>query len=171
MLLFRAQPDEVFHAIVREALRWLSDDLKPAERDPFIMTSLLPLTAKRLSVGAALATVEELRAALDSSAVYEFEPMHRLIVAEALQRYCEAYNDQPQDTEVHLCYEIHQLDYPAMQKVFLDSIESALSEDPATARKEALQLYIVADAPWRTIIPREDSPWYRPDRPYPALSV
>ena len=93
------------------------------------------------------------------------------IVAEGLQRYCEAYNDQPQDTEVHVRYEVHELDYPAMQRAFLDSVDSALSEDPATARQEALQLYIVADAPWRTIIPREGSPWYRPDRPYPALSA
>jgi hypothetical protein len=62
--------------------------------------------------------VEDLRVEIDSCAVYELEPMHRLFVAEALQRYCEAYNDQPQDTEVHVRYEIHQLDYPAMQKSF-----------------------------------------------------
>ena len=64
MLLFRERPDEVFYDIVRESLAGLAEDLKPAEVDPKLMGALLPKTAKMLSGGEALATVDELILAL-----------------------------------------------------------------------------------------------------------
>ena len=101
MLLFRERPDEVFYDIVRESLAGLAEDLKPAEVDPKLMGALLPKTAKMLSGGEALATVDELILALASPEVFELAPMHRLILSEALERYCESYNNHPQDTDVH----------------------------------------------------------------------
>lgn len=168
MLLFRERPDEVFHDIVREALGWLKEELTKGETDPRMLTAVLPKSSQVLSLGPALATVDELLEALDRNEVSELTPMHRLLVSEALARYCQSYNDQPQDTDVHARYEIHQLDNERMQTIFLAPFDAALQETPAQARTEALQLSIIADAPWRIPIPLDRSLWYRKGEKYPA---
>lgn len=168
MLLFRTRPDDIFQDIVREALAWLKDDLTRGETDPKVMTAELPKTGSLLTVGPALATVDELLMALNRTEMYDLTPMHRLILSEALERYGESFNDQPQDTDVHQRYAIHEVDTRRMQALFLAPIEPALRETPAQARTEALQLVIIGDAPWRTPIPQDLSPWYRKDEVYPA---
>lgn len=168
MLLFRTRPDDIFHDIVREALAWLKDDLTRAETDPEVMTAELPRTGSLLTVGPALATVDELLVALDRPEMYDLMPMHRLLLSEALARYGESFNDQPQDTDVHVRYEIHEVDTRRMQTLFLAPVEPALQETPAHARTEALQLVIIADAPWRRPIPQDLSAWYRKKKVYPA---
>jgi hypothetical protein len=166
-LFFRERPDEVFHAIVREALQWLKEDLTPGETYPHIMTEVLPKTARVLTLGPALATVDEFLEVLDRPEMYELTPMHRLIVSEALERYGESYNDRPQDTDVHARYEIHELDGPRIQAIFLAPVDVALQEAPARARTEALQLTMLADVSWRSPISRDLSRWYRKGDVYP----
>ncbi|MEP6601784.1 MAG: hypothetical protein ABJB49_08210 [Nitrospirota bacterium] len=167
MLFFRERPDEVFHDIVREALVWLKKDLTHGETDPHMMTAVLPKTATVLTLGPALATVDELLEALDGVQMFELTPMHRLILSEALERYCESYNNRPQDTDVHARYEIHQLDGRRMHTIFLAPFDAAMQEAPAQARTEALQLTMLADAPWRSPISRDLSLWYRKGDVYP----
>jgi hypothetical protein len=170
MLLFRQRPDVVFCDIVREALAWIAEDLKANETDPHVMSTLLPLVAPVLSFETALATVAELRTALDSAAVYELEPVHRLILANALKRYCEAYNDQPQQTELHWRYEVHKLNCERLVGTFLGPLtlvgSATLSVCPGDV---ALQLYISADAPWRSPLPQNESPWHRSETEYPFV--
>ena len=168
MLLFRERPDEVFHDIVREALARLAEDLKPAEMDPMLMAVLLPKTAKLLSAGAALATVDELIPALVSREVFELAPMQRLLLSEALERYCKSYNDRPQDTDVYGRYEIRQLDCARMITMFLPPFDEAFHEAPDHARTEALQLSILADASLRLPMRRDLSLWYVKEAIYPA---
>ena len=168
MLLFREWPDEVFHDIVREALARLAEDLKPAETAPELMAVLLPKTAKLLSAGAALATVDELIPALVSREVFELAPMQRLLLSEALERYCESYNDRPQDTDVYGRYEIRQLDCARMITMFLPPFDEAFHEAPDHARTEALQLSILADASLRLPMRRDLSLWYVKEAIYPA---
>ena len=160
MLLFRERPDEVFYDIVRESLAGLAEDLKPAEVDPKLMGALLPKTAKLLSAGAALATVDELIPALESREVFELAPMQRLLLSEALERYCESYNDQPQDTDVHARYEIRRLDCVRMINMFIRPFGEAFNEAPDQARTEALQLSILGDASSRPPTRRDLSLWY-----------
>jgi hypothetical protein len=168
MLLFRERSDEVFHDIVREALAWLAHDLKPAETDPGLMAAVLPKTAKMLSAGAALATVDELIPALESHDMFELAPMHRLVVSEALERYCRSYNDQPQNTAVHARYHIRRLDCARMINMFLRPFDEAFQEAPDHAREEALQLSILADASCRPPMRRDLSLWYLKEDVYPA---
>lgn len=168
MLLFRERPDEVFHDIVREALAWLAEDLKPAETAPELMATLLPKTAKMLGTGAALATVDELIIALESCDVFELAPMHRLVLSEALARYCESYNDQPQETDVYARYQIRKLDCARMITMFLRPFDEAFQEAPDQARTEALQLSILADASSRPPMRRDLSLWYLKEAVYPA---
>ena len=168
MLLFRERPDEVFHDIVREALAWLAEDLKPAEMAPELMATLLPKTAKILGAGAALATVDELILALESRDMFELAPMHRLVLSEALVRYCESYNDQPQDTELHARYQILQLDCARMIAMFLRPFDEAFQEAPDQAHTEALQFSILADASSRPPMRRDLSLWYVKESVYPA---
>ena len=168
MLLFRERPDEVFHDIVREALTWLAEDLKTAETDPKLMASLVPKTAMMVGPGAALATVDELILALESREVFELAPMQRLVLSEALERYCESYNDQPQDTEVHARYDIRQLDCTRMITMFLSPFDDAFGEAPDQARTEALQLSILADASSHPPTCRDLSLWYLKEAIYPA---
>ena len=168
MLLFRERPDEVFHDIVREALARLAEDLKPAEMDPTLMAVLLPKTAKLLSAGAALATVDELIPALESREVFELAPMQRLLLSEALERYCKSYNNQPQETDVHDRHEICQLDCARMITMFLPPFDEAFHEAPDHARTEALQLSILADASSRLPMRRDLSLWYVKEAIYPA---
>ena len=169
MLCFQQQPDEVFNDIVREALDWMEHDLKDYVTDPASMMFPLPQTAKLITPGAALATVEELRAALKSQDVYELEPMHRLIIKEALQRYCELYNDKPQGTDVHARYGILELHRDAMLTLFLGEFK-VVPKEQEDARTEAIQLYLLADAPWRTAILRDLSPWFRAGSAYPYIA-
>jgi hypothetical protein len=169
MLYFREQPDEIFHHIVREALMWLKEELTDGETDPGMMTAVLPKTSRVLTVGPALATVDELLEALDQPEMYQLTPMHDLIISEALDRYCESYNDQPQDTDVHARYEIHELDNRRMQTLFLQPSDAALRETPSHARMEALQLTILADPPWRVPISPDSSHWYRKGQMYPIM--
>ena len=168
MLLFRERPDEVFHDIVREALTWMAEDLKPAETASVLMATLLPKTAKMLGAGAALATVDELLLALESRDVFELAPMHRLVLSEALVRYCESYNDQPQDTDVHARYQIPQLDCVRMIAMFVRPFDEAFQEAPDEARTEALQFSILADASSRPPMRRDLSLWYVKEAIYPA---
>jgi len=168
MLFFRERPDEVFYGIVREALAWLAEDLKSTETDPALMAALLPQTATMLSAGAALATVDELIPALESPEVFELAPMHRLVLSEALKRYCEFYNDQPQDTDVHARYQIRQIDCARMIKMFLRPFDEAFEETPDHARTEALQLSILGDASSRPPMRRDRSLWYLKEGVYPA---
>jgi len=167
MLLFREWPDEVFHDIVRELLARLAQDLKPAETDPTLMTAMLPKTAKMISAGAALATVDELLPALESPEVFELAPMHRLVLGEALERYCKLYNRQPQGTEVYTRYEIPQLDYMRMINMFLRPFDEAFREAPDHARTEALQLSILGDVSSRPPMRRDRSLWYLKEAVYP----
>ena len=168
MLLFRERSDEVFHDIVREALAWLAEDLKPTETDPSLMAAVLPKTAKMLSAGTALATVDELIPALESPEVFELAPMHRLVLSEALERYCRSYNAQPQDTDVYARYQIRQLDCARMINMFLRPFDEAFREAPDHARTEALQLSILADASSRGPMRRDLSLWYVKEAVYPA---
>lgn len=171
MLLLRERPDEVFQVIVREALDALKEALTVGETDPHMMAAVLPKTSQVLSLGPALATVDELLAALDRNEMYELTPMHRLLLSEALEQYCASYKAQPQDTDVHARYDIDELDKGRMQTMFLAPFDAALHETPAQARTEALQLSIIADAPWRTPIPRDQSLWYRKGEKYPARAA
>jgi hypothetical protein len=168
MLLFRERPDEVFHDIVREALASLAEHLKPAEVDPRIMAALLPKTAKMISGGEALATVDELILALASSDVFELAPMHRLILSETLERYCESYNSHPQDTDVHARYEIRHLDCARMINMFIRPFGEAFNEAPDQARMEAMQLSILGDASSRPPTRRDLSLWYQRKAVYPV---
>lgn len=168
MLLFRERPDEVFQDIVREALARLARDLKPTETDATLMILLLPRTATMLSAGAALATVDELILALESPDVFELAPMHRLVLSEALERYCESYNDRPEDTDVHARYAIPQLDCARMINMFLPPFDEVFREAPDHARAEALQLSILADASSRSPMRRDLSLWYLKEAVYPA---
>jgi hypothetical protein len=168
MLFFRQQPDEVFCHIVGEALDWMEHDLKDYVTDPTGMLSPLPRTAKLITPGAALATVEELRAALQSPEVYEIEPMHRLIIKEALQRYCELYNERPRDTAVHVQYEIPELSRDRMLALFLGEF-TVPPKEKDEARTEAIQLSLLADAPWHTAILREQSSWFKAGSVYPYM--
>src|SRR5687768_6125512 len=98
MLLFRQRPDVIFCDLVREALTDVAEDLEANDTDPNVMSVVMPRVAPVLSRQTALTAVEALGTALDTTDVYELEPMHRLLLAEALKRYCETYNDQPQET-------------------------------------------------------------------------
>jgi hypothetical protein len=167
MLLFREWPDEVFHDIVRESLARLAEDLKPAETAPTFMTVILPKTAKMISAGAALATVDELLAALESPEVFELAPMHRLVLGEALERYCQLYNRQPQETGMYARYKIPQLDCTRMINMFLRPFDEAFREAPDQARTEALQLSILADVSSRPPMRRDRSHWYLKEAVYP----
>ena len=71
MLFFRQRSDVVFCDILREALAWIAEDLKANETDPHVMSTLLPRVAPVLSFETALATVGELRMALDSAQAIE----------------------------------------------------------------------------------------------------
>ena len=168
MLLFRERPDEVFYDIVRESLTRLAEELKPAEANPALMTALLPKTANMLGAGAALATVDELLSALESPDVFELAPMHRLVLSEALERYCQHYNRQPQETRIYARYEIPQLDCTRMITMFIRPFEEAFQEAPDHARTEALQLSILADASSRGPMRRDLSLWYVKEAVYPA---
>lgn len=126
----------MWHAVISR------DDLKLAETEPKLIAALLPKTAKMLNARDALAMVDELIAALESHDVFELEPIHRLLLSEALERYCESDSDQPQDTDVHARFEIHQLDCARIITAFLRPFDAALHEGPAQARTEALQLFI-----------------------------
>ena len=85
----------MWHAVISR------DDLKLAETEPKLIAALLPKTAKMLNARDALAMEDELIAALESHDAFELEPIQRLLLSEALERYCESDSDQPQDTDVH----------------------------------------------------------------------
>jgi len=171
MLYFLQRPDETFHHIVREALVWLKEELTEGETNPEIqmMTAVLPKTSRALTLGPALATVDELLTALDRPEMYQLTPMHNLIISEALDRYCESYNDQPQETDVHARYGIHELDNQRMQTLFVHPSDAALRETPSHAKMEALQLTILADPLWSVPISPDCSPWCRKGEVYPML--
>jgi hypothetical protein len=106
--------------------------------------------------------------ALESPEVFELAPMHRLVLSEALERYCESYNDQPENTDVHARYQIRQLDCARMINMFLRPFDEAFQEAPDHARMEALQLSILADASSRLPTRRDLSLWYIKEAIYPA---
>jgi hypothetical protein len=52
--------------------------------------------------------------------------LHQLLVAEALKRYCESYNDEPQETALHGRYDIHELNCDRLVSTFLGHVAEYL---------------------------------------------
>jgi hypothetical protein len=171
MLLFRQRPDVIFCDLVREALTDVAEDLKANDTDPNVMSVVMPRVAPVLSRQTALTAVEALGTALDTTDVYELEPMHRLLLAEALKRYCETYNDQPQETALHGRYEIHELNCERLVSTFLGHVAAFETATLSVCPGEvSLELYLSADAPWHSALPKHESPWFRPGIEYPLAT-
>jgi hypothetical protein len=171
MFLFRQQADVIFCDLVREALTCVTADLKANDTDPHIMSVLMPRVASALSPQTGLATVEALRTAMDTADVYELEPMHRLVLAEALKRYCESYNGQPQGSALYGRYEIPELNCEGLVSTFLGHVAAFETATLSVCPGEvSLQLYLSADAPWHSSLPEHESPWFRRGIEYPVAT-
>jgi hypothetical protein len=171
MLLFRQRPDVIFCDLAREALTCVTADLKANDTDPHVMSILMPRVGPVLSRQTGLATVEALRTALDTADVYELEPMHRLLLAEALKRYCESYNDQPQESALYGRYEIPELNCERLVSTFLGHVTAFETATLSVCPGEvSLQLYLSTDAPWHSPLPEPESPWFRRGIEYPLAT-
>lgn len=170
MLYFQERPDEIFQDIVRESLTRAKAELTDAESHPHLWSTILPKTRQVLALGPALATVDELLGVLDRPEVYDLMPVHRLLICDAVQRYCEISNRLLGGATVHTRHKIDVIHPGPLCRIFLEPFDSALTEASGQARTEALQLLLLGDPPWQVPIARNVSPWYRQNKEYPICN-
>jgi len=102
MLYFRTQPDSVFIAFVKHALRWELQGVRriSSANDDDAWLVGYPVLGMMFTPYSAVITLEELLVANETSTVYRLTDYHWLLVYECLKNYCVWHNDQVHDGSV-----------------------------------------------------------------------
>jgi hypothetical protein len=185
MLRYLRPADEVFLDVLHEALDWMIEDLRENVQDPEAYGDLAPRTARILEAPTAVEALEKLRAASEAPELYALNAAHRLLLVEALIRYCDLFNEEPfggYGSAVYEKYGVRHVDGERLIAAFIGPVEDPPRQGASQVealvsgkrlRKDALHLQPVSpegDLP--RILPADASPWYRPGtESYPVLTA
>ncbi|WP_447978348.1 hypothetical protein [Candidatus Nitrospira bockiana] len=171
MLRYLHTPDEVFQDIMQEALEWMVEDLREYKEDRRAYQELLPRASSFLDALTALHTLEQLKLAHEVKGdVYQLAPIHFVLLADTLKRYCDLYNTRPEASTVHDKYELQQVDGESLRQTFFGDM-GVEGSPGGRLTPEDLQLHLIDDPSSRAVIRLDLSPWYRPGvLTYPATA-
>jgi len=167
MLRYRQPPDEVFRDVVQEALDWIIEDLSESVEDSDAYPELLPHAAHFLELQTALETLERIRSCSMAPDLYQPAAPHRVLLSDALTRYCDLFNEEPFGgfgSHVHEKYGFRRIDCAQLISAFLGHPEDdARVLRGKRLRMQELGLRKVEAKPEQTgVTPASASPWYRP---------
>jgi hypothetical protein len=153
-------PDEVFQDIVAEALELALADLGKNSANRELYRELFPHASQYVEAGAALGLLHSLKHCNLAPEWYHLESLHRVLLSDAIRRYCALYNTQPQAMRLYANYELHRLDWAPMLRLFIGepyqdgSFAAPVSRDVMTLRPSD-------DPGQQPVIREEQSPFYR----------
>jgi hypothetical protein len=167
MLRYQQPADEVFRDVVQEALDWIIEDLGETAPDSEAYPELLPQAARFFELQTALETLERLRTCSVSPELYQPAAPHRVLLSDALMRYCTLFNEEPFGgfgSHVHEKYGLRRIDCAQLITAFLgEPDEDAHALRGKRLRVQDLGLRKVAVKPEQPdVTPASASPWYRP---------
>jgi hypothetical protein len=161
-------PDEVFLDIVAEALEFAIADLSKSSANREMYRELFPHASQYVEAGAALDLLHSLKRCNVAPEWYHLESLHRVLLSDAIRRYCALYNTQPEAMRLHADYELRRLEWAPMLRLFIGepyqdgSFAAPLSRDVMGPRPSD-------DPGQQPVIHAEQSPFYRRGVPiYPA---
>jgi hypothetical protein len=167
MLRYQQPPDEVFRDVVQEALDWIIEDLGEVAPDPEAYPELLPHAARFLELQTALETLERIRTCSASAELYQPAAPHRVLLSDALRRFCDLFNEEPFGgfgSHVHEKYGLRRIDCAQLISAFLGRPD----QDAQTLRGKRLRSQdlglrkVDAKPEHADVTPVSASPWYRP---------
>ncbi|MDQ6732976.1 MAG: hypothetical protein M3Z35_02495 [Nitrospirota bacterium] len=161
-------PDEVFQDIVAEALELAILDISNSSADREMYRELFPHTSQYVEAGAALGLLHSLKRCNLAPEWYHLESLHRVLLSDAVRRYCALYNTQPQAMRLHANYELHRLEWAPMLRLFIgEPYQDGSFAAPVSS--DVMGLRLSDDPGQQPVIYAEQSPFYRRGVPiYPA---
>jgi hypothetical protein len=161
-------PDEVFLDIVAESLEFAIADLSKSSANREMYRELFPHASQYIEAGAALDLLHSLKRCNVAPEWYHLGSLHRVLLSDAIRRYCALYNTQPEAMRLHADYELRRLEWAPMLRLFIGepyqdgSFAAPLSRDVMGPRPSD-------DPGQQPVIHAEQSPFYRRGVPiYPA---
>src|SRR5438067_2204104 len=119
MLVSLNTPDEIFQDIVAEALELAIVDISTTSADGEMYRQLFPHTSQYVEGRAALDLLHSLQRCNLAPEWYYLQSLHRVLLSDAIRRYCARYNAQPQAMRLHAKYELHRLEWAPMLRLFI----------------------------------------------------
>jgi hypothetical protein len=189
MLRYLQPADEVFRDVVQEALSWMIEDLRENSQDPEAYHDLAPRAAGFLDPSAAIETLEQLRTSSEAPDLYQLKAPHRLLLTDAITRYCDLFNEEPfggYGSQVHEKYGLRHLDGERLITSFIGTVGGGPSRSENRGhrisaveilhgkriRPQDLVLRIAAGAEQESVMPATVSPWYRAGaESYPVVTA
>lgn len=192
MLYFRTQPDSVFIAFVRHALRWELQKIRriSSAQDGDRWEVEYPVLGAIFTPYSAFITLEELLRANEASTVYRLTDYHWLLVYESLKNYCMWHNDRIHDEAMPFTmvegYRFGLVDFDSMtdryfwDQEFMEVLYANVAEpDVCFCAGDAedsepdlsyglrphphkLQLTLVEETAWHIPEPQESGQWRLP---------
>jgi len=161
-------PDEIFQDIVAEALELAIVDISATSADPKRYRQLFPHTSQYVECRTAHDLLHCLKRCHLAPEWYRLQSLHRVLLSDAVRRYCEQYNAQPQPTRLHARYGLDRLEWAPMLRFFIGEPYQDGSF-AAPMNKDAMELPSSDDSGQQPVIRAEQSPFYRRGVPiYPA---
>ncbi len=122
MLLFQEKPDEIFLAILHEAMDDELAYLKNAIEDIEFFEACYPFTSRHFTPTLAVQTLQQLRKASAAAECYQLTDYHWELLYEVLRGYAECFNDCQDSSEVSNKYGLKEINFSALiMKFFWDT--------------------------------------------------
>jgi hypothetical protein len=161
-------PDEIFQDIVAEALESAIADLSKSSANREVYRELFPHASQYVEAGTALDLLYSLKRCNVAPEWYHLEPLHRVLLSDAIRRYCALYNAQPEAKRLHADYELRRLEWAPMLRLFIGEPYQDGSF-AAPVKRDGMALRPSDDPGRQPVIRAEQSPFYRRGVPiYPA---
>lgn len=151
MIRFERKPDEVFTAILHEALKTELDQIRELiGGDPEDWSAMSPRLSRCFTPQTAAAAIEQLLAASRDAAVYQITDYHWLVLYECLRAYCQWHNDiaaeQPDGLLPVGEFRIGEIDFDAVADLYFWDTDFLF--DPSTLERlgpDARQSLTISD--------------------------
>ena len=136
MIYFQTKPDEVFGAILEEALAsGLAEvNLISIEEDLEAWEGIFPVSADWVTPDSAVLVIKQLIALTPKGLVYRIPETHWVLLYECLTMYCAMHNDQvdeePQGRTSVGAYQLSYLDCEAMIRMYFWDTDFLFTSDP-----------------------------------------
>jgi hypothetical protein len=168
MLVSLHTPDEIFQDIVAESLELATGDIGTTSADGEMYRQLFPHTSQYVEGRAALDLLHLLQRCNLAPEWYDLQSLHRVLLSDAIRRYCARYNAQPQSMRLHTKYELYRLEWAPMLRLFIgEPYQDGSFAAPVSS--DGMGLLPVDDPGQPPVIRAEQSPFYRRGVPiYPA---
>lgn len=122
MLLFQNKPDEIFLAILHEAMDDELPYLEDAIEDIEFFQACYPFTSRHFTPTLAVQALRQLQTASEAEEYYQLTDYHWELLYEVLRGYTECFNDCQDASQVSNKYGIKEINFSAMiMKFFWDT--------------------------------------------------